>query len=307
LLKWRKSKECLQTNKIFIEKNSNPFYFSLFTPVTRYSKCIQMIYFECIPLRKFSIFLSYNMCTLTYLPYSEGFILTSNRDERIDRKTIPPVAYSLDGNCVIFPKDTEASGSWIGLNVNRKISCLLNGAFSRHVKQEYHTKSRGLVLLESLTNPNFISFFKKSNFHQVEPFTLLHIDYSSELQLTKGVWDGGQYYLAELAADRPHILASALLYSEDERLLREQWFENFLNDYPVYNPTDIFHFHTSRHTDDESSNILVSRMNGYVRTVSISQIIHTVQNTHFNYFDLLTNESHSLKVDKGICDYHSKS
>jgi len=58
------------------------------------------------------------MCTVTYIPSTEenGFVLTSNRDEKEFRPTSPPEIYAY-GNCkLVYPRDEQAGGSWIAIN-----------------------------------------------------------------------------------------------------------------------------------------------------------------------------------------------
>ena len=70
------------------------------------------------------------MCTVSFIPVSnEHIILTSNRDERVNRATLPPVAEVVEDTTVFFPKDEEAGGTWFAAGDNGRVCCLLNGAF----------------------------------------------------------------------------------------------------------------------------------------------------------------------------------
>ena len=89
------------------------------------------------------------MCTVTYIPKPDGFLLTSSRDEKINRTTLPPRSYTHNHQELIYPKDTKGLGSWIAISHKKRIACLLNGAFENHAKKETYTKSRGLILTES--------------------------------------------------------------------------------------------------------------------------------------------------------------
>jgi len=73
------------------------------------------------------------MCTVTYLPLKKGFILTSNRDERLLRKpsTVPQIQL-INKVAVLFPRDMEANGTWMATAQNGRSVCLLNGAFEPH-------------------------------------------------------------------------------------------------------------------------------------------------------------------------------
>jgi len=52
------------------------------------------------------------MCTVTFIPQgNNNFILTSNRDEAIGRKTLPPDFYDIEDTKMLFPRDAVAGGS----------------------------------------------------------------------------------------------------------------------------------------------------------------------------------------------------
>ena len=49
------------------------------------------------------------MCTVSFIPLSnEDFILTSNRDESPNRKTLTPQKYEINNVQLLFPKDEVA-------------------------------------------------------------------------------------------------------------------------------------------------------------------------------------------------------
>ncbi len=53
------------------------------------------------------------MCTVTFVPTQNGYILTSSRDEQKARSTIFPKKYSIANKTLIFPKDELSGGTWI--------------------------------------------------------------------------------------------------------------------------------------------------------------------------------------------------
>ena len=74
------------------------------------------------------------MCTVSFIPVRDTFYLTSNRDEKRTRKKAnPPIAYTVAGARMIFPRDGEAGGTWIVLKENGDAAVLLNGAFLHHL------------------------------------------------------------------------------------------------------------------------------------------------------------------------------
>src|SRR5688500_18696780 len=104
------------------------------------------------------------MCTLTYIPLKDGFLFTSNRDERrLRAPALPPEVYRVHGKDILFPKDGEAGGSWVASSDSLQL-CLLNGAFERHIPNPPYRLSRGIVLLDAFGYEGFHAFFEKYSF-----------------------------------------------------------------------------------------------------------------------------------------------
>ena len=98
------------------------------------------------------------MCTVTYLPRPQGFILTHNRDEAPMRSTRQIEQVVLGGRLCLFPRDTGAGGAWIAAVEHGPTVCLLNGAFVRHERNPPYRRSRGLILMDFLEQPNWETF-----------------------------------------------------------------------------------------------------------------------------------------------------
>ncbi len=126
------------------------------------------------------------MCTVTYLPLQDnGFILTSNRDETILRKSaLPPAKYTIHNKCVVFPKDQQANGTWIATSPRSYTLCLLNGAFEKHTPNTSYKKSRGLALLDFFHYANANDFIDKYDFKGIEPFTMLIIKGNNKIEFS---------------------------------------------------------------------------------------------------------------------------
>src|SRR6266404_9746445 len=56
------------------------------------------------------------MCTVSFLPNSQGFYLAMNRDEKRDRfAALPPEVLELKSHRAIFPRE-PSGGTWISAN-----------------------------------------------------------------------------------------------------------------------------------------------------------------------------------------------
>ena len=75
------------------------------------------------------------MCTVTYLPVTNGYVFTTNRDETVTRgQTVFPQYEKIGGQRVCFPADPQAHGSWIAVG-DKRLVCLLNGGFEKHRRE----------------------------------------------------------------------------------------------------------------------------------------------------------------------------
>jgi hypothetical protein len=241
------------------------------------------------------------MCTVSYIPSSgdNSFILTSNRDEKVYRPTIPPEVSDINGTLVGFPKDEVAGGSWIAANENGRLCCLLNGAFVPHKKQAYHTYSRGKVLTDLVTSRlDIMFFFSQQDLSKTEPFTIITLELKKGkvINLTEFIWDGTKKYLKELDKEQTFLWSSVTLYSEERRHLRKEWFNSFLND-DISNVSSgmVWNFHTGNHTSDSRVNLIMHREAG-LKTVSITQVTTRAGQFIMKYYDMLKEREYRINI-----------
>ncbi|MCB0379647.1 MAG: NRDE family protein [Flavobacteriales bacterium] len=235
------------------------------------------------------------MCTVTFVPTQNGYILTSSRDEQKARPTIFPKKYSIGDKMLIFPKDELAGGTWIATDEKHRTACLLNGAFENHIKKERYRKSRGLILLESFAFSSINDFSNQVDLENIEPFTLLLIDSSPNLEFVEMRWDGTKKYIKNIDINLPQIWSSATLYPAEVRKKREDWFEKLIASEKSLSKETIQNFHFTKKDSDVKNDIVMEREGG-LQTLSISQVIVEQQRKEFTYFDIVTNKHHSLIV-----------
>ena len=169
------------------------------------------------------------MCTVTLIPTPENnFILTSNRDEAINRKTLQPEFYRVGSTRMLFPKDALAGGTWIGVSDKNTMICLLNGGFVTHQRKSSYRQSRGVVVKDLLGADNLEKAIKEYNYNDIEPFTIVAANWQSELVFFELVWDGEQSHVKRLSKET-HIWSSSTLYDDEIKAVRKKWFDNFEN------------------------------------------------------------------------------
>ncbi len=218
------------------------------------------------------------MCTVSYIPNNNqsGFVLTSNRDEKAYRPTVPPAFYDVAEASLVFPKDIKAGGSWIAANRNGRLCCLLNGAYIAHVKKPGYKQSRGKILIEaaaSVQTPEL--YFAGKNLSGVEPFTIVSVEFN-KVKIThfnEFIWDGFEKHFRTLNPNQPYIWSSVTLYNKEQRELRRRWFKRFITENRVdLSPEKILGFHSGVHSNNRSLNVVMERENE-LKTVSITQVV----------------------------------
>jgi hypothetical protein len=230
------------------------------------------------------------MCTLSYIPKADGFLLTSNRDESVNRlPALPPMVYTHNGIAVMYPKDTQAGGTWLAVAENRFTICLLNGAFHKHHHNPPYRHSRGLVVTDFFTYNDISAFKEKYTVEGLEPFTLVVIESGFPINVHEIRWDGAQVFAKTVDASIPQIWSSATLYDAEVIVEREKWFHQFLADKPNPSPEDMLHFHHFGGGQNEQNRLLMNR-NNILRTISITGIQHLLTKAVLHHENLLTSE-----------------
>ena len=233
------------------------------------------------------------MCTVTYTPQKEGYILTSNRDESALRSPKNITQLTRSGQELLFPRDKGAGGSWIITSSKDRLVCLLNGAIERHERQLPYRISRGIMVMNFFDYPHATHFFEEYNFKDIEPFTMIIYD---KEQLFDFRWDGLQTHLLELDTSEPHIWSSATLYDKETQQKRKIWFAEWLKDRTDFSREAILSLHKTGGEGNPSIDFMMNRYNYLVQTVSITQVISTKTTSQMRYHDLITN----TQVEKSL-------
>ena len=233
------------------------------------------------------------MCTVTIIPIGkDDFVLTSNRDEAPDRQSLPPQMYSIQDSQMMFPKDTLAGGTWIGVSQKNRMICLLNGGFEYHQRRHDYKQSRGLVVLDLLATQSLSDAIEDYDLTDVEPFTLVMADWNAGLKFFELVWDGIQKHFQELPK-APRIWSSSTLYTASMKNERQIWFDNYLENRKV-GPHEILEFHHSSHIDNTEYGVVMDR--SFVKTTSITQIIKTNDQITMSFEDLQSQQTSSSEL-----------
>ncbi len=231
------------------------------------------------------------MCTVTLIPTQENnFILTSNRDEAINRKTLLPEFYEIEKTRMLFPKDALAGGTWIGISDKNTMICLLNGGFEIHERLVSYRMSRGVVVKELLQANDLEHAIGQYDCNGIEPFTIVAANWQSDLLLFEFVWDGYQKHLRPLEKTT-HIWSSSTLYTKEMKQMRQKWFADFQNDTMLTAET-LLDFHKDAGIGDKDVDLQIDR--GFLKTISITQIVKNEEELTMRYENLQDEEVSSV-------------
>ncbi len=220
------------------------------------------------------------MCTVTYLPQADGWLLTNNRDETPLRATSHLVKDNLGQHTLLYPPD-EKGGSWIAVSATGRVVCLLNGGFAKHAHRPPYRHSRGLIVLEAVRSEKAETYAQKTDLFQIEPFTLICVDNHCFMEW---VWDGSESHIKHLDRGANYIWSSSTLYNIEQKERRIREFENFILKNEHF-PHKLLQFHQSKPFGEAETDFLMDRPG--VKTIAITQVEKRLGKMHFQYFNLL--------------------
>jgi len=223
------------------------------------------------------------MCSLSYLPSKEGFILSHNRDELPQRESSSAIK---EGPDYYFPQDLAAGGTWMGAHKNGWSGCLLNGGSVPYLRNLPYAKSRGTVILDFLEKPN-LKEFKKQNWEGIEPFTLILAGPGELWQLHH---DPNANHWLQLNPKEAHFWSSTKLYHPNIREAREARFRNWLENSETINRQTITTFHLDTQLSPSKGGLRLDK-DSLLNTVSFCQFVAQKDQFHFAYHYLLKNRS----------------
>lgn len=230
------------------------------------------------------------MCTVTFIPSNKtDFILTSNRDESPNRLSSSPDFDEINNTKILYPKDKMSGGTWIGASEKNRVLCILNGGFGWHERRSDYRMSRGIIVKELLVCDDLEASIATCNLQDIEPFTLVIIDWIDKLRCFELIWDGDAKHFNEMPL-KPLIWSSSTLFSESMKSERMIWFNTFKAAHEL-NANSIMKFHRTAGIGNQDYGVIMDR--GFVKTTSITQIIKNNNILGMQFFDLVNHKESS--------------
>lgn len=153
------------------------------------------------------------MCTLTFIPTTDGYLAAMNRDELRNR----PIAHAPEirtrtGVEALYPTE-PSGGTWIACNRYGILLALLNwNDKTRSESMPPKARSRGLLIPELIgasTLAAAAGIFERSRLDGILPFRLVGF-FVNEKTVAEWSWDGTQRELRTLPWSLGHWFSSSL-------------------------------------------------------------------------------------------------
>ena len=231
------------------------------------------------------------MCTVSYIPKGDSFVFTSNRDEHKSRPpAYVPQQKIVNGQKIIYPEDPKAGGTWFAVNERGILAVLLNGAFKKHTPKGNYAKSRGLVVLDIISNKNPQDYLTTIDLFNIEPFTILVFQEGNLKELR---WNGEEKFIKKVDATKTHIWSSVTLYKPDVIEKRQAMFSSFIEKESL-ETSNIIDFHCNNNEDFENG-FVINRDTG-LKTFSVTQAVLQKTKVALEHIDMLQEEKYVIEM-----------
>jgi len=151
------------------------------------------------------------MCTLTFLPATDGYLAGMNRDELVSRpQALPPAVFERSGFPALYPRESSG-GTWFACNSAGNALALLNwNAIATRLGPKQ--LSRGILIPELIFELNSEATDRRLsmlNLKPLHPFRLVGI-FRQERTLCEWRWNGAAIHRQTFPWDRRHWFSSSL-------------------------------------------------------------------------------------------------
>lgn len=166
------------------------------------------------------------MCSVTFWPRRDGYLLAMNRDEKWTRAAaLPPSLHDIGGHVAIYPSEPNG-GTWIGLN-NAAVSFALVNWYAIPARPLLRPVSRGEVVKRLLATSNSdeaSELFATLPLENIPPFRVAGI-----FPAARSVWEwrwNGESMVASPGDWSPRQWLSSGLDEPQAQKIRGQTFSN---------------------------------------------------------------------------------
>lgn len=221
------------------------------------------------------------MCTLSWKPLDDGYMLFFNRDEQRSRPVaLPPRTFEANGVRYLAPTDTARGGTWLLVNEHGLSLGLLNHASAMRLAPT-HPASRGWLpqhAADCLDAEAAIKRIAARRLDDVPPFHLIAADAVGASLLT---WDGLDCTTTQLAADG-YLLTTSSYRPELIANTRLTTFARDVGDMASASVEQLATFHEYR-GEDAAAGIRMSRPDACTHSIARIEMSCGRQSVRFTY------------------------
>jgi len=225
------------------------------------------------------------MCTLSWKPQDNGYMLLFNRDEsRLRPAALPPMMHTKNGVKFLTPTDSRHGGTWLLVNEHAISVALLNNyaAISSSTRPAEPTLlSRGMLPLacaDLTTVRSVIDFIKTNPLDSYPPFHLVAMGADEAMVLS---WDGDSYGIKNLAPFGEMLTTSAL-NTVSINAIRSRIFSEMVGEMATAQREQLEGFHWYR-SADAASGIRMQREDACTHSISQISVSFTDSLVQFKY------------------------
>lgn len=241
------------------------------------------------------------MCTLTVCVEDGAYSLTMNRDELLERGESGLHQYDEGDKAILYPRDAQAGGTWVGVNARGVTLCLLN-RYDGHYRPD--CPSRGELIPAGLRCGDEQGVRRWLNALNPEPYNPFSLVLISQAGVSRLLWDGRQ-----ALRDQPEAAPWFFMTSSGERFNEveakrrrqfDQWRQSgqpFVGAFPAA--------HLTCDPDDPGSSILVER--SYAHSKSVVRIEVRDKQLELNYLFPESLQNWRQAGRSGVPEYETRT
>lgn len=207
------------------------------------------------------------MCTLTWLPLEQGYVLFFNRDERRTRPpAAAPVRFLKNGMRFLAPLDGSRGGTWLLVNAAGLSVALLNHYTASHEVVSERAHSRGelpLACADCRGIDEAMSRVGELLLHHYAPFHLILADEAAAHRFT---WDGTTGHHSVLDPGGA-LLTTSSFSPQTVEPARHARFRQIVGEMRNATPTRLQLFHEDQ-SDDPACSVRMSRPDACTHSIS---------------------------------------
>lgn len=159
------------------------------------------------------------MCTLTFVPTVDGFLVGMNRDELLTRpKAFLPQLYTSGGMEALYPRE-PSGGTWIACNNIANLLAILNWNEFASLGRGRKMRSRGIIIPKLIVASDFSSansHYERMALDGLLPFRLVGVFWREGI-ICEWCWDGTKGQTIQFPWARKHWFSSSVSDSSAER------------------------------------------------------------------------------------------